>query len=625
MRILSILLLLSTSVWVLAQSNPNPIDPFENRICQKSYEKVYIGSDLLEQKVISYAYEHLKNQLSTKSHLKIVWQKESAMGHHFEVQQFVNDIPVFQGKIKINVNNKGYIISQFDNTYNLNTDKWAALSTNDFDYKTLAKQYTDANSLTLETVVKKAIIVDANEQAHFVSQFEAAEINGTGVYQYFINPAGQVIYKRDIRRFHHEHGNHHHTTPVDSASAWIFNPDPLTSSQHTYSPPYVDNNDANSPELEAELKEVNIDVKKVGNTYFLENDYMRINDFGAPSVPPTISVEPEFHFTRDQDGFEDVNAYYHLNTYINYIENLNPDDNLFDIFIDVDTHASNGDDNSYFTGNQSGIRLFFGEGGVDDAEDADVLVHELGHAISYLSNNNNNQGGNRKDIDEGLGDYFAASYSRSISEFRWAFIFSWDGHNEFFSGRKANTNKVYPDDLADNIWANGEILSSAFMEVWDELGRETTDELVLASIANYFDGMDFNDVGMLFLQADIEINNRANCPVIVEKFVQAGLLDESAYSECEIVVDENIKLHNTENFWENAQSMIITIPEAITDAYIQLFDTSGRLLNEYEADGNSIIYADVWNHLPAGMYILHISSEELTESFKFMKHDFSTQ
>ena len=38
-----------------------------------------------------------------------------------------------------------------------------------------------------------------------------------------------------------------------------------------------------------------------------------------------------------------------------------------------------GADNSFSTDKQDGIR--FGKGGVDDAEDAEVILHEYGHAI----------------------------------------------------------------------------------------------------------------------------------------------------------------------------------------------------------------------------------------------------
>ncbi|MEZ4916786.1 MAG: hypothetical protein R2836_07345 [Chitinophagales bacterium] len=52
--------------------------------------------------------------------------------------------------------------------------------------------------------------------------------------------------------------------------------------------------------------------------------------------------------------------------------------------ISVDTHGNNGADNSFFSP-ATPLRLIFGEGGVDDAEDADVIIHEYGHAISHFA------------------------------------------------------------------------------------------------------------------------------------------------------------------------------------------------------------------------------------------------
>ena len=64
-----------------------------------------------------------------------------------------------------------------------------------------------------------------------------------------------------------------------------------------------------------------------------------------------------------------------------------------------------GADNSYFSPTTKPQRIYFGEGGVDDAEDADVCVHEYAHFISYNAANGSNVGAERNSLDEGFGDY----------------------------------------------------------------------------------------------------------------------------------------------------------------------------------------------------------------------------
>ncbi len=78
-------------------------------------------------------------------------------------------------------------------------------------------------------------------------------------------------------------------------------------------------------------------------------------------------------------------------------------------------------------------RLHFGEGGVDDAEDADVVIHELGHGIhDWVTGGGLSQ---KQGLSEGVGDYYAVSYSRAYagqwepSDPQYHWVFSWDGHN----------------------------------------------------------------------------------------------------------------------------------------------------------------------------------------------------
>ena len=96
----------------------------------------------------------------------------------------------------------------------------------------------------------------------------------------------------------------------------------------------------------------------------------------------------------------------------------------------MDADGANGDDNSFFQ--PSTNRISFGHGCVDDNEDADVILHEYGHALHY-SINEDWFGGDTGAIGEGFSDYWAQSYSISTENglsFLPNLVFNWDGHGE---------------------------------------------------------------------------------------------------------------------------------------------------------------------------------------------------
>ena len=73
---------------------------------------------------------------------------------------------------------------------------------------------------------------------------------------------------------------------------------------------------------------------------------------------------------------------------------------MLDTLVVADSHGTMAD-NSYFANPSS---LYLGTGGVDDAEDADVIVHEYTHFLSWNANQSNGSNATleRQAIDEGL-------------------------------------------------------------------------------------------------------------------------------------------------------------------------------------------------------------------------------
>lgn len=274
----------------------------------------------------------------------------------------------------------------------------------------------------------------------------------------------------------------------------VFHPDPLTSAMAGYGEGgYVDANDADSPDLQSQQTfGVLKDIKEADGVYSLDGPWTYCVDFDPPSSSddcPAALIAPEFIFTRADAWFEAVNAYHHIDAFMRYLNDtlgVEVIPNSTDGRVGFDPHGANGDDNSYF--DSAADLLSFGEGGVDDAEDADVVIHELGHGIhDWVTNGGLSQ---VQGLSEGTGDYLASSYNRSFdrwtsSDPQYYWMFHWDGHNEYWSGRVTNWHLThsYPNNLGTGIHAMGQYWSSCNLIARDAIGRNAMDTAVLRGLA----------------------------------------------------------------------------------------------------------------------------------------------
>jgi Zn-dependent metalloprotease len=308
----------------------------------------------------------------------------------------------------------------------------------------------------------------------------------------------------------------------------VFDPDPLTTSTQAYGGGYVDNSDANSAALTAELKNVPLlDITFSGGNHSLVGPWAEIVDFEAPSKGLFAQPSSTFNFDRVDDGFEAVNTYYHIDNTMRWLNTslgLNIHPYQYAGGVQFDPSGFNGADNSHYLSGSG--RLAFGEGGVDDAEDADVIVHELGHGLhDWVTAGGLSQ---VNGLSEGTGDYIAGSYSRARGHWTSAnaayfWTFNWDGHNPFWDGRLLNYSATYPGGLTGQIHTDGQIWATANMKIWDDIGREKSDRAFFTGLAMTNSGTNQNDAANAIFTASGTLGySFEERTAIRNRFVAAG-------------------------------------------------------------------------------------------------------
>lgn len=174
-----------------------------------------------------------------------------------------------------------------------------------------------------------------------------------------------------------------------------------------------DINDQTSPALEAARTQVTL-THLVSTTYQLKGSFVDITAPGVTgcSLPyvPGQANEPTrvYNYTRDDDRFEEATAYAAIDGLQTWIQALGFS-NVNNRSIPVDVHCIS-DDNSYYSSGDKA--LHFGDGGVDDAEDDEVVLHEYGHATQDNQVPGWGPGGTTEQnaMGEGFGDFLPGMY-----------------------------------------------------------------------------------------------------------------------------------------------------------------------------------------------------------------------
>ena len=196
----------------------------------------------------------------------------------------------------------------------------------------------------------------------------------------------------------------------------------------------------------------------------------------------------KFCFESNHPAFEEVMAYYHIDRAIGYLESLGFRGSraIFRAPLPVDANGTD-DDNSWFSPHDSS--LTFGLGGIDDAEDGEIILHELGHAIQDAICPGFGQSAEAAAMGEGFGDYFAASFfAGKKTQYYRTSVGTWDGIKDTEHQppciRRVDEKLTYESfDHGDNAdeHDNGQIWSATLWDIRTAMQPEIADRIILES------------------------------------------------------------------------------------------------------------------------------------------------
>jgi len=189
-----------------------------------------------------------------------------------------------------------------------------------------------------------------------------------------------------------------------------------------------------------------------------------------------------------------------------------------------------GQDNSFATDHPKD-ELRFGKGGVDDAEDAEVILHEYGHAIQDSQMTPFGFGGSVEagSIGEGFADYFAVTVTNVIAPtLDPACVADWDSVSYTSTTphclRRVDTNLHYPEDLNGRVHHDGQIWSRALWDIRQALGNVVADTIILEAQFQFAPDTNMPDAAQATVDAAQSLYGAAEANVVLAAFQARGIL-----------------------------------------------------------------------------------------------------
>jgi len=296
----------------------------------------------------------------------------------------------------------------------------------------------------------------------------------------------------------------------------VFDPNPVVSEQNEK---LTDQNDKNTDELF--LAQKNVILRNLDGSGKLNGTYVNIKEAKGGLAQSKTNT---FVYQRQNDKFEQVMAYYHVNQTQEYIHQLGfTEVNNESQDFSIDTFSG---DNSFYDPSTDMITM--GEGGVDDAEDAEVIWHEYGHAIQDDVVPGFGESEEAGAMGEGFGDYWAVTMSVPVSKgFELPCVMDWDATSytstEPHCLRRTDTGKTI-DDKTGEVHDDGEIWSNALWDIHKALGRTKANKLILEATFFYDPDTSFAAAAQDTVQAARLLYGKAAAQTVTDAFKARKIL-----------------------------------------------------------------------------------------------------
>ena len=298
-------------------------------------------------------------------------------------------------------------------------------------------------------------------------------------------------------------------------TGWVFDPNPVAS---TGDFTLADQSNADSPALTAARTQVTLQGLDASGR--LSGSYVNaFNSLNTRAVVPSLA----FDYTRSNDFFEEVMAYYHIDRAERRLQSLGFTQ-VMNWPIDVQVNGKQQDNSWYDTKKNL---IMFGSGGVDDAEDADVILHEYGHAVLWDQVPGFGAGFQAAAIDEGFADFHAVmahSVGPAIKTDP-ACIAPWDATS--YSPppclRRTDLTRHFPEHAQNDSHEDGQMWSSALYEASATLSPLEALRLAVESNFLLSPNTTFQQASDAVRQTDLALNAGANAELLRRLFTWRGM------------------------------------------------------------------------------------------------------
>ena len=299
----------------------------------------------------------------------------------------------------------------------------------------------------------------------------------------------------------------------------------------------VDDKDSATAVPASEYKTVTL--TNLDGSGYLRGDWANVvSETGNP-----VTAKTGYVFNRQDDGFEQVMAYYWVTQAQRYLQSLGFGAGGAGGLRPVNKESQDvrinqyGADNSFSWDKKDLLR--FGKGGVDDAEDAEVIVHEYGHAVHDAQVAGYGTSLDAGSIGEAFGDYLAVSVGLwAAGQNGWpvkaspACVMDWDATSYTTLTatvtehclRRVDKN-ILVKDRRNQVHYDGQIWSRALWDIRNGIGNARTADRIIIEAQFAFDpGTSFAAAAQDTLDAAHKLYGTRYDAIITKAFKDRGIL-----------------------------------------------------------------------------------------------------